>query len=56
MVSAKEVASSGMRGKLQEVQCVCENSGEAVPTTIVEVVELARVGVEAKRKNATLSE
>lgn len=51
-VTAEEAATSGIRNKLREVQRVCDDSGEAVPTTIVEVVELAREGINAKRKNA----
>lgn len=50
IVTAKEVGSSILRAKLQEVQRVCENGGEVVPTTVVELAELAREGVEAKLK------
>lgn len=32
------MAMSSISGKLREVQRVCEGGGEAVPTTIVEVV------------------
>lgn len=55
MATAEEVALYCFRGKLREVQCVCKNVVEAVPTTIVEVLELARPDVDAMRKNATLS-
>lgn len=55
MVAAKEVATAGIRSKLREVQRVCEDGGETVFTTIVKVVELARKGVETKRKNVTSS-
>lgn len=56
MVSAKEVASSGLRGSLQEVRCVCEDGGEALSTTIVDVIKLARESIEIKCKNAPLSD
>lgn len=55
MVTFEEVTSSGLRGMLQEVQHICGKDSETVPLAIVEVVKLAREGVEAKRKNATLS-
>lgn len=55
MVTAKEVATSDTRTEVQDVQRVCEDGGEAVPTTIVEATVLARECVEARRKNATLS-
>lgn len=38
MVTAKKVATSGTRGKFREIQRVFENSGEAVSTTIVDVL------------------
>lgn len=37
------------------MQRVCEDDGEAVPTTVFDSIELARDAIEAKRKNATLS-
>lgn len=40
--------------KLREVQCVFEEGGEAVPTTTVDIVELAPEDIEMKRKNATM--
>lgn len=52
MVTAKEVATTSFRRKLQEVQHVREESGEAVPTAIVNRIELALEGIEMKRKNA----
>lgn len=54
MVSGKEVATTGISGKLPEVQCVCGECGEAVSTTNINVVELAREGIKVKRKNATM--
>lgn len=56
IVTAKKVATSGIRGKFKEVQHICENVCEAVPMTTVEVIVLAREGVEVKRKNAILSD
>lgn len=53
-VSAKNMATSGICSKLQEVQRVCENGDKAASRAKVEVVELAREVVEQKRKNATL--
>lgn len=54
-VTAEENSSSGLRGSSREAQHVCEDGGEAASLTSVQVVELAREGVEAKRKNTTLS-
>lgn len=56
MLNFKEVASSVLRNKLQEVQRVCVDGGKAVPTIVVEVIEYAREGIEMNRKNATLSD
>lgn len=56
MVSVDEVAASGLQEKLREIQRLCEESGEAVPVTVVEVVDLARVVVETKRENAAFAE
>lgn len=56
MVTAEELATSGIRGRLQEMQRVCENGVEAVPTPNVKVIELAREGADAKRKNEALSD
>lgn len=56
MVTAKGVASYGLRGKWRKVQCVCEDGCEAGPTTTVEEVYRACEGVEAKRINAILFE
>lgn len=56
MVTAKEIATTEVCGKLLEVQCVRDKSGDAVPTTIVDVVELNRECTETERKNATLSD
>lgn len=55
MGTAKKVATSGICGKLQEVQRLCENGREAMPTAVVEEIRLAREAIEANRKNATLS-
>lgn len=42
MVTTVKVATAGSRGKLLEVQRVCEEGDEAAPTTIIDVIELAR--------------
>lgn len=55
MLAAEEVAASDVCGKLREGQCISENGGDAVPTTLVDVVELVREGIETNRKNTTLS-
>lgn len=55
MVPAEEVATRGICGKLREAPRVCEVSGEAVLTTIVNIIKLARENIEMKRKIATLS-
>lgn len=47
IVTAEEVAITGIRGKLGEVQRVCKEGGEAVPTTIIDVINLAREGIKA---------
>lgn len=54
MVVSEEVDTFDVRDKLREVQRVCIDGGVAVVLTIVEMSELARDGVEIKRKNAAL--
>lgn len=56
MVTAVEVALSGLREMLREVQCFCKIGGESTPTTVVEVVALSSESVWAKRKDARISE
>lgn len=55
-MTAKEVATFGVRGKLREMKCVCKDGNNAVPTTAVEVIELTREIAAIKRQNATLSD
>lgn len=55
ILTARKAALSDLRVRLQELRLFCESGGEAVSTTVVEVVELARESVEAKRINAILS-
>lgn len=55
MVTANKVASSGLSGKFQKVQHVCESGGEATPTTSTKLVELVLESVVTKGRNATLS-
>lgn len=52
---AEEVATPGIRGKLREVQHVSEEGGDVVFRTILDVIDLARDGIEIDGKNATLS-
>lgn len=54
MVTAKEVTTSGICGELGEVQRICEDGDEAVPTTIVIVIKLVREGIKVERKIATM--
>lgn len=54
MATAEKVASSGFRGKLREVQCLFEDCREDAHRTVVDVVEITREGIEARRKNAVL--
>lgn len=53
-MAVEEVALSGVPGKLQKVQRVCEDGGEVVPTFVVEVIEPACEGIEDRRENAKL--
>lgn len=55
MVAAEYIATSGICGTLREVHRVCEDDGDAVSTTIVDVFELAGKGIEAKRKHEAMS-
>lgn len=54
-LTAGNVATSSVCKKLQKLQRVCEIESEAVPTAVVDVIELTIEGVGLKRKNATLS-
>lgn len=56
IATAEEVATTSIRGRLREVQRICEEGGEAVPTTFVDVTELAREDNKVKGKNATTSD
>lgn len=55
IVTAEDVTTSSIHGRLQELERVCEESYEAVLTTIAVVFVLALNVVEIKLKNATLS-
>lgn len=56
MKTAKEVATSGIRGRVREVQRVFEKGVEAVPTTIINVVEIACEVFYISREHATSSD
>lgn len=56
MVTADDVATTEICGKLREVQRGCEDGFDAAPTTFVKVIELGRGGIVTKRMNATLSD
>lgn len=55
MVPAGKVATFCIRGMLREVQRACEDGGEALSSTVVDVIEPAREDTEIIPKNATLS-
>lgn len=52
MMTVKKVAVFSDSSKFCKVLCVCYESDEAVITTVVDVIELARGVVVTKRKNA----
>lgn len=54
VVTAEEVATTGIRVKLQEAQRICEVGSEAVATTIVDVIKLARGGIEMIHRNVPM--
>lgn len=56
IVAAEKVPASALRSISQGAQHVCEYGGEAVPRTVVEVVERARECIGAKHKYALLFE
>lgn len=53
-MTAEEVAKSGDRGKLRQVQLVCEDGCDSASMTIVNVIKLARESFKIERKNATI--
>lgn len=55
LVATKDVAASGVCGNLREVQHVCMKEGDAVPTTVIKVVEVACGDTETRRKKAKLT-
>lgn len=54
MVTVDEVARLALRGKLREVQRICEEAGRPVPSTVVDVVAISRDVVETKRENVVM--
>lgn len=46
MMSADEVAMSGISSKLLEVQRVCNDAGDALPTKLVEAIRVTCEGAE----------
>lgn len=54
IVTVEKVSTSGIRGKLQDVQRLCEDGGKTMLSTIVDLIEFAGEGVEAKRENRTM--
>lgn len=55
-MTSEEVDTFDIFCRLREIRHVCEDGGEAVPTTVAKMMELARKGIEARRKKATLSD
>lgn len=55
MVASVEVATPGICGKIRGVQRICEYGVEAVPATILKVVELTREAIKMRRMNTTMS-
>lgn len=55
IVSADEVAASGVCNKLKQIPRICEDGGEAVPTFVVEVIKPSHEIVETKHDNAKLT-
>lgn len=51
-VSADELATSGVRGKLEKIRHIYKGGGEAVPTSLLEVGDLSGGVIETKRDNA----
>lgn len=51
-VLAVKLAESEVRGKLKEVQRLCEDKGEIIPKSAIEVIEISREAVEMKRDKA----
>lgn len=56
MAIAKEVLATGVRGKLRDIQCICEEDGEAVPKTVIKVIKMAGDGIKVRRENTSLFE
>lgn len=56
IVTAKEVAATGVRDRLQEMQLVYVEGDKAVRANIIKVIKLAHDGIEAGRENVKLSE
>lgn len=56
MVSAYEVAMSGVHGKSKEVQPFCAAERKAVPKSVSKVVELFRETVKTKHDNVKLND
>lgn len=54
MVRADEFATSGVREKMKENHCICEDRGEAVPTFVIMVIKTSLEVVGIKGNNAKL--
>lgn len=53
MATSMDVATSGICGKLQNVQCIFKDGGKAASKTVVKETEFARDVIEAKRETTT---
>lgn len=54
VVFADELAASGVREKLSEIQHVCKDGSKAIPTSVLELFNRSREVVETKQDNAKL--
>lgn len=54
MVSANGLVACGIRESLKEIQRACEDVCKAVPTFVLDVIDLSRKVVETIRNNANL--
>lgn len=54
MISANELANTGVRRKVIEIQRICKKRSKTVPTAVLEVIDLSREVVKTKSSNAKL--
>lgn len=54
MISADELAASGLRGKLKMHQRICKDRGKSVSASVLEVINFSREVMETRPDNAKL--